>query len=236
MLCASSFAGAGASFESVRRVWVIRVGEGAANLDALRAAGIIGLRYEHVGDARTLTPQQIEQAIGIDHAEGLGQMRSWLMRFVSDVGAGDLIVIPNMADHEMWLAIVTGAYEFAAEPVVGDIAHTRTVDWLSWLDRGSPWLQHKLKYIDVPGDIVELRDVDWWFEQVATIDLPTNRPERWRRPAPPAPLPRKRSAAPKPVPAAKPTVPERALCGGSCGFQWSTAVLVGGLCPDCRGD
>lgn len=225
----------------MRRVWLVRAGDGADEIDAMRLAGRVGVRFETVGDARGWTPQQIEQAVTPTSDESAAQLRSRLLRFAVDMRVGDMVVTPNTAHHELWLSIVTGPYEFAEHPVVPGYGHTRTATWLGWVDRSTPWVQHKLKYIDMPA-AVELRDPDWWFLQVASVDLPPERPLRPRAAARPAPTvrpARARRAAPSSVTAPKPLPPkepERALCAGSCGLQWRGAVLVDGLCPDCRGD
>jgi hypothetical protein len=169
------------------------------------------------------------------------------MRFVTDVRVGDLVIVPNLAEHDLWAVTVTGPYEYVDEPPIPGVHHVRSAEWQGWIDRGASWLQHKLTYLDAPGAVVELRDPDWWLDQIGSRDLPTERPLRAFRP-PPAPPPRATRSprapsapstprAPRPAPEpARPKAPERVLCAGMCGLQWSPQVLVGGLCPDCRGD
>ncbi len=199
----------------------------------MRSAGLIGVRFESVPDVRDMTQQEIEHAIAASGQSGVENLRSRLMRFVNDVHIGDLVITPNALEHDVWVAMVTGPYEYVAETPVPGYQHTHTAEWLGWLDRSASWLQHKLKYLDVPGAVVELRDADWWLDQVGSRELPADRPPRRFRPPPATPRTRRAAAPPAPV---KPKEPERRLCAGQCGFQWSVAVLVDGLCPDCRGD
>ena len=213
----------------------MKAGENTAEIDALRRAGQIGVRLETVGDAREWTASQIEQAIGKAHPGESAQLRSNLLRFTVEMHPGDLVVLPNTPDREVWLAVVTGPYEFGENPTVANYHHTRTVEWLGWLDRSAPWLQNKLKYIDTPAKLVELRDPNWWFEQIAAIDVPRDRPDRPRRPAP-APSATKRAPSNRPPVVPRPKPPEMVLCAGPCQLQWRASALVGGLCPDCRGD
>jgi predicted Mrr-cat superfamily restriction endonuclease len=218
----------------MRRAWVVRAGKNAKEIDAMRDAGLIGVDFETVGDVRTMTQQEIEHAIAASGRTGVENLRSRLMRFVNDVHIGDLVITPNGTEHDLWVSMVTGPYEYLAEPPVPGYHHVHTVDWMGWLDRSDSWLQHKLKYLDVSGAVIELRDTEWWLDQVGARDLPTDRPPRRFTPAPKAaPRARKPAAAPAPV---KPKEPARALCAGQCGFQWAVAVLVDGLCADCRGD
>ena len=220
----------------MRRAWVVRAGESADEITALREAGLIGVRYESVGDVRQLTAKEIEYAIAATDQSGVEALRSRLMRFVNDVRVGDLVVTPNAPEHDVWISIVTGAYEYSDQPIVPNYAHTRPAQWQGWVDRDAAWLQHKLKYLDVVGAVVELRDADWWFDQVDARDIPAERTARRFRPIPATPKPRARRATPAPARTAAPKPPDRVLCAGQCGLQWSTAVLVNGLCPDCRGD
>jgi hypothetical protein len=231
----------------MRRAWVVRIGERTPEIDAMRAAGRIGLRYDSVGDARSMTPRDIEAAISETHPDDVDSQRARLMRFVNDIRVGDLILTPNTANHEMWVSFVTGPYEYCEEPSDPGLRHSRTVDWTGWINRGSPWIQHKLKYIDVQAAVVELRDPAWWFEAVDANDLPHDRPAGHRPPAVSAPTTAsaRRAAAPKtprvtkPKPPPAPVAPKEPpliLCAGQCGFQWRAAILINGLCPDCRGD
>ena len=222
----------------------------------MRAANRVGLRFDAVGDVRTWTQQQIEQAIGSTNPdESSSQLRSRLMRFVNDVGVGDLIITPNAAEHELWLATVSGSYEFDEGAVLPRARHAREVASVGWVDRDTSWIRHKLEAIDNPAAVFELRDPDWWFVQITTLDLVQDRPPRSARPSRAAPPPvagaRARKAAAPRAPRAPrvatprastrttalpPKEPERFLCAGPCGLQWRAAILIDGYCPDCRSD
>lgn len=231
---------------------MVRAGDRPDQIDALRTAGMIALAYEAVGDVRELSLQEIEQAIASARSpEPTAQLRSRLMRFAHDIRVGDLVVTPDRVDHLLWISTVTGAYDYVQDPPLPGSHHAHEVRWLGWVERSAPWLRHKLEYLDNPASVVELRDPDWWFAQVALLDLPTVRP--LRRVAPP-PEPARRASssrggtsrpatprAPRPVTPKPPSArevaardAERVLCAGSCGLQWRPAVLVDGLCPDCR--
>lgn len=210
----------------------------------MRVAGLIGVNFASVPDVRNLNPQEIEHAIAASGQTGVENLRSRLMRFANDVRIGDLVITPNALEHDLWVSIVTGPYEYLEETPVPGYQHTHTAEWLGWLDRDASWLQHKLKYLDVAGAVVELRDADWWLDQVESRELPIVRPPRRFRPPTKSPT-KSPTTAPRsprtprasaPPPTVKSKEPQRALCAGQCGFQWSVAVLVDGLCADCRGD
>ncbi len=220
------------------RAWLVRASDKSNDVEALRDAGVVGLRFEGVGDVRTMTPREVEYAIDDSEPGDAADLRSRLLRFATDLRVGDLVVVPNPSQREFWLFSVTGGYDYTTEPAVAGFQHIRTVDLVGWLDRGTGWIQHKLSYLDAPAIVVELRDPGWWFEQVSVRDIPSVRSARRTPPPPPARAPRANRASapkaePKPVP---PKEPVLVLCAGQCGLQWRTAVLVGGLCPDCRGD
>lgn len=225
---------------------MVRAGERRDDIDRMRRSGRIGLPYPGVGDVRSMTPLDIERAIAVTHPQAADELRSRLLRFAVDMHPGDLVLTPSAVDHEFWAYLITGPYEFGETAELPGHHHTRTVSCIGWIDRDSRWLQNKLKYLDVPASVVELRDPIWWFGQLDTMDLPQERPYRAPRPAAPvkrASTPRDPSAprvprAPKAPPPPKPlkanAEPERALCAGQCGLQWRVAILVDGLCPDCR--
>lgn len=229
---------------------MIRSGETVQEIDALRHAGLVGLRFDGVGDVRELTAMQVEAAITPTAEESAAQLRSRLMRFAVDVTVGDLLVIPNTLDREVWFAFVTGGYEFTAEPTVPGYAQAREASWAGWAERDAAWLRNKLQHVDTPAPILELRDPGWWFQQISEIDLQADRPVRPPRPSRPVPTARTETRshratsprtprAPRAPAVPKPPVrkePERRLCAGQCGFQWNVTVLVDGLCPDCRSD
>lgn len=216
----------------MRRSWVVRVG-GAEQIDALRRAGRVGLPLEEVGNARQLTAQEIELAITPTATETSAQLRSRLVRFAADMHPGDLVIAPH-GTHELWFAEITGPYEHSDQPQVPRFAHTRTAEWLGCIERTAPWVHRKLQYIDTPASVVELGDTEWWFEQLVNHPLLPERPARRAATAKPTRTRQPRAATPpKPVTQKE---PELVLCAGQCGFQWRTAVLVDGLCPDCRGE
>jgi len=206
---------------------------GTDDIDRLRRAGRIGLGFAEVGNVRDLTVPQIEQAIGSVHPGPAAPLRSALMRFAGDMYPGDLVITPNPTGHELWFSVVGGPYEHSAEPTVAGQHHTREAEWLGCLERSTAWFAHKLQYIDSPAIVVELTGTEWWFEKLTSATLLAERPPRPL--AAPKPPRKKRASAPPPPPVPPPP-PEHVLCAGQCGFQWRTSILVGGLCPDCRGD
>lgn len=214
----------------MRRSWVVQIG-GADDIDRLRRAGRIGLRFGEVGNVRDLTVQQIEQAIGSVHSGPAAPLRSALLRFTGDMHPGDLVITPNAGGHELWFSVIGGPYEYSAEPDVAQHHHTREAEWLGCLDRSTAWLQHKLQYIDTPAMVVELTGTEWWFEKLSSATLLAERPPR---PVAPPKAPRKPRASAPAAPPPPPKPPEHLLCAGQCGLQWRTAVLIDGLCPDCR--
>jgi hypothetical protein len=196
----------------MQRVWLIRAGEAAEDIDVMRRAGLIGVR----GAAADESP--IVQS------------------FVKDVKLGDLVVTPNDSRHEVWLSVVNGDHRFDPEPTIGRYGHTRTVDWLGWLDRDARFMTAQLKVIDQPAMLIELYNREWWWKHLDSkemtaaprLNAPTAKARATRTRTTPGPK--------KPPPTPRPKPVAMVLCAGQCGLQWSPAVLVGGLCPDCRGD
>jgi predicted Mrr-cat superfamily restriction endonuclease len=235
----------------MRRVWLIRAGEDAEQIDAMRHAGLIGVRYEAVGDVRQLTSAEIEQAL-IDAGQGAGvaARRSALLSFANDVRPGDLIVSPNERRHEVWVGMVAGEYQYNQQPAVAGYEHTRQVDWLGWLDRDAAWMRDQLKSLERPETVFELPSREWWWRQVDTREFTPQLRTTWatsRSTTPRAKASRSAtadtsSAAPKRTRAKAAATPVRkppvalVRCAGTCGFQWAPTSLVDGLCADCRAD
>jgi predicted Mrr-cat superfamily restriction endonuclease len=223
----------------MQRVWLIRAGEGDEQIDPMRHAGLIGLRYEEVGDATALTAAEIEQALIDANRPSPTKHRDRLRSFVNDITHGDLVVTPNSHRHEVWLSVITGSYQFDENPRIAGYSHTRTVDWLGWLDRDAAFMKDQLKVIEQPTTLAELYNREWWWKQL-DLKEPSPQPRTsWSKAAPsrsraPSATKRTSTAKPKAPPKPKPAVP--LLCAGQCGLQWSPYVLVDGLCPDCRGD
>jgi len=87
---------AGDRLSSTTRAWLIRAGEGAVELDAMRRAGVIVVRYPSVGDATVWSDEQIEQALcDAGRANAAGQLRARIQTFANDVSIGDLVVTPT---------------------------------------------------------------------------------------------------------------------------------------------
>lgn len=231
----------------MRRVFLIRAGNDAEHIDAMRHAGNIGLAVESVGDVRDMTAIEIEQAIAAGGSTaGASAMRSILQVFANDVRLGDLVVSPNTRRHEVWVGVVTGAYQYSDQPAVPHIPHTRAVEWLGWLDRDAAWMRDQLTSLDRSPLMYELSSREWWLQQLDSREFSVAPRTTWQtapakraRAASPratttAPKAPRARAAPKP-PARKPPTP-MVLCAGRCGLQWAPMSLVGGLCADCRNE
>lgn len=220
----------------MQRVWLIRAGKDAEQIDPMRHAGLIGLPYTEVGDATTLTAEEIEEALIDARRPAVNQVRVQIQSFAGAVKHGDLIVTPNANRREVWLSVVTGGYQYDADqPRIEGYVHTRTVDWLGWLDRDAAFMKDQLKVIDQPVALAELYNREWWWKHFDSDQLSVAPRAAWSKaPATRTRTPRATTAKPKPAP--KPKAPVPVLCAGACGLQWSPYVLVDGLCPDCRGD
>ena len=213
---------AGDRLGSMTRAWLIRAGEGAVELDAMRHAGVIAVRYPSVGDATVWSDEQIEQALrDAGRANAAGQLRARIQAFANDVNIGDLVVTPNTADREVWFARVTGPYQHSQHPPVEDYFHWHEVEWLGAIDRDIDLPHDRLVDIDQQPTIYELHDTDYW-NAVATTPLSNGADALTARAA--RRTPTIASKQPK----------ARIACAGGCGLTWEPPALVDGLCPDCR--
>lgn len=112
----------------MRRIWVIRAGEGNRLVDDFLAAGVIGMGFEEVGEARELTKQAITSTLADARSTGSpAGLAGILHAFVNEVSTGDLVVTPDSPD--LLIGTIEGPYRF--EPQVEDVAyrHRRDVLW-----------------------------------------------------------------------------------------------------------
>lgn len=227
----------------VQHVWLIRAGDDAEFLDQMRRAGLIALRDndgdDEIGDAAVALSQQ-EEPLAIDAGGATpNPIRAEIRSFVKQVTQGDIVVTPNAKRHEVWLSLVAGDYQFDPDPAIEGYCHTRAVSWLGWLDRDARWMVDQLKALDQPVALIELYNREWWWKQLDSTELTTVARTTWAAPRAAKQRtgrPRASTRAPKVVVPPKPKLAPMRLCSGQCGLQWAPAVLVDGLCPDCRGD
>lgn len=112
----------------MRRIWVIRAGEGNRLVDDFLAAGVIGMGFMEIGDATELTKQEITDTLAHARSTGSpGGQAAILHAFVNEVSEGDLVVTPDSPD--LVVGTVDGPYRF--EPEVEGMAyrHRRDVKW-----------------------------------------------------------------------------------------------------------
>ncbi len=228
----------------MQHVWLIRAGDDAEFIDPMRRAGVIALRDDDIGDAVVALSAPPEPPSTDAGAAAPNPVRAEIRSFVNQVKQGDIVVTPNVKRHEVWLSLVAGDYQFDADPVVDGYRHTRPVSWLGWLDRDARWMVDQLKALDQPVALIELYNREWWWKQLDSTELTTVARTTWPQPRasraragePRASQPRASTRAPKVVVPPKPKPAPMRLCAGQCGLQWAPAILVDGLCPDCRGD
>src|SRR4051794_19505757 len=110
--------------EWMRRVWLIRAGDDAEEIDPMRHAGLVGLRYPEIGDASTMTTDDLDQAFIDANRTPVIQHRARMHAFAKEIKPGDLVVTPNNNRREVWLSTVTGDYRFDPEPRIPGYSHT----------------------------------------------------------------------------------------------------------------
>ena len=235
----------------MQHVWLIRAGDDAEFIDPMRRAGLIALRDnvgdDDIGDAVIALAKPPEPPLADSGTPAPNPIRAEIRSFVNQVKQGDIVVTPNVKRHEVWLSLVAGDYQFDPDPVVDVYRHTRPVSWLGWLDRDARWMVDQLKALDQPVALIELYNREWWWKQLDSTELssvprttwtaPRSGQTRSRQPrASRAKMSTASTRTPKVVIPPKPKPAPMRLCAGQCGLQWAPAILVDGLCPDCRGD
>lgn len=119
-----------------RTAWLNRAGRNTEHVDDYVERGVITLGWARIpglGDLRELDGEQLRSLLG---AAGRGQPRSdvrELLDFRDGMQVGDIVVTPDPRRREVLFGAITGDYDFAPAPVVGEHRHVRTVRWFgSW--------------------------------------------------------------------------------------------------------
>jgi predicted Mrr-cat superfamily restriction endonuclease len=208
-------------------MWLARTGEGGYALTDCVKREIVALRYHTVGDARTLTVDEIAAAVGEAKTRtALVAVAGMLYEFVHSVQPGDIVVTPHAASRTVYFGEVTGPYEWADPAPVSDLFHFRTITWWGSLDRDTDFSVGRLKDIDRPTTFYELTDRVWWVERAESARVATNRvvpPPRSARPA--------MGSSGGASTTKRPDVAS-AVCD-VCGLRKPTAIINDGICGDC---
>ena len=149
------------------RVWLIRTGEGGYALPECVEAGVVALRYTFVGDASSLTVDEI--TLGVEQAATKRNPRSvaqMLFEFVHSVQIGDIVMTPYQAGREVHFGQVIGEYRFCDPAPVPDLRHLRNVEWWGSFSRDTDIDADRLGDIDRPPTLYALSDQAHWLGQV----------------------------------------------------------------------
>lgn len=149
------------------RFWAIRAGKGGDAHTLFLENGVIALEdaglgdlssfeatREHFYDAyRTLHPNETQTG-----SAGIGGK---FYRFIHEISVGDFIVYPALADKQVYVAEVTGEYDFDASSMY---PHQRTVKWTHSIPkselskRACQELGAARTFFEFKTNVVELRD------------------------------------------------------------------------------
>ncbi|MHB8719403.1 MAG: winged helix-turn-helix domain-containing protein [Candidatus Dormibacteria bacterium] len=126
-------------FEAQPAAWMVRAGESGAYASTFVERSRIMVGWGAVGDVSQLSREDLLALIDetwptYRHTQR-GQVANTLLRFVSDMRTGDVVVTPEPSTRTLLLGEITGPYEFTSPPVVEDCAHTRPVRWIARISR-----------------------------------------------------------------------------------------------------
>lgn len=149
------------------RVWLIRTGERGYALPGCVEAGVVALQYTFVGDASSLTVDEI--ALGVERAATKRNPRrvaQMLYEFVHSVQIGDVVLTPYQDGRAVHFGQVTGEYRFCDPSPVPDLRHVRDVEWWGSFSRATDIDAHRLVDIDRPPTLYPLSDQAHWLDEV----------------------------------------------------------------------
>jgi hypothetical protein len=221
------------------RGWIIRGGEGNRLIDEFIDAGVVGVGYPSVPDARRVDRWDIERILEEDGSPAVDLHASMLIQFVHEIVVGDAVIMPDTPRGEVVVGVIDGPYEFHPELPPERDRHRRRVTWLGRHARSElpAVLQdlHRQRMALRRVDVAALGD---HLERIRAGEL--GRPAT-QRTAPRAPrAPRAAGApraprAPRSAPA-RPAKPEPAARRCEACFQTKALTLFDGdstFCRDC---
>jgi hypothetical protein len=223
------------------RGWIIRGGEGNRLIDEFIDAGVIGLGYPSVPDARRVDRWDIERILEAEGSPAVDLHAAMLISFVHEVVVGDAVIMPDTPRGDVVIGVIAGPYEFHPEIDPHRHRHRRRVEWLGRHPRNElPAALHDLHRQRVTLRRVDVAALDEHLRRVRSGEL--GRPAADRR-APRAPAgpraprspraPRASRASAASTRVAKAEIATRRCVG--C-FQTKPTSLFDGddpLCRDC---
>ncbi len=207
------------------QIWLARTGEGGYAFADCMAAGVVALRYDTVGDARSMTRAEIAAAVGKAGTRvSLSAVAAMLERFVHDVRIGDIVVTPHIGSREVFFGEVTGDYEWCDPSPVPGFRHLRPVRWWGSLDRDTDITSDRRVEMDRQPTFYLLPDQKFWRERANTTRAITSQVVPPRRMT--------RAAAGTPTASPRRTAVDTNRCR-VCGVRKPASIVHEGVCSDC---
>lgn len=133
-----------------RSAWLVRAGRGCAYTDDFERLGVVTIgwaRIPGIGDLRDLDDVELLMLL---RAANRGQPRAdirELLDFRDGLRVGDLVLTPDTPAREVLAGEVTGPYDYAPGPIVGEHRHLREVSWRARVPRDQmpPALMQRLR-------------------------------------------------------------------------------------------
>lgn len=115
-------------------MWMVRAGRGGRVAREFLDRHVAGIGWSDVGDpsgARTkpATLELFAHAYPESTAQVRGVWASQMLRFINEIAVGDAILTYDPDQRTYHIGAVTSETVFDPEPPVGELSHTRRVDW-----------------------------------------------------------------------------------------------------------
>jgi len=164
-------------------IWVIRAGEGGADAAAFLQHGTVAMGFgEHndlKGRDRDAILAELKEANPELTRRALAQGANALFRFANVLQVGDVVITPEPGSKTFLLGEISGAYQYAPNPVISDHTATCPVRWFARIARND--LSH--------GARSSLGSIMTFFQPGYQPELRSLAAKHWSDPVP-APLTR----------------------------------------------
>lgn len=124
--------------EVMRRVWVIRAGQGAIYADRCLALGLVAIEFGVRHSLQNLSWDEVvalkRQSDPTAAAGAIGQAAGALYRIATDIKDGDFVLTPEPGGTIL-AGEISGGYQYVHPAPLADFDHVRPVRWFARLER-----------------------------------------------------------------------------------------------------
>lgn len=115
--------------------WVVRAGASGEFAEEFLSHQIVAIGFSPTGNVAGMTRDEVTRAVSSWGRSPQGARM--LFEFASEIKIGDLIITPAPGAESALVGSVGGDYEYAEDPPIDDLHHSRKMRWRGWVSTGT---------------------------------------------------------------------------------------------------